>query len=218
MAERARLAGALASLALLAPLTVLATSAPASAERVTLADPARDVVRTTITDGDETDSVYDSTDTGTDVRRLVVRHAARKVTLTLHVRDLVRGERGRSAHFDIVDTSKGTMIGAAVRVGRTPARDQAFAFDPGGEGTGGTCRGVRHAVSARNDTIAVIIPRRCLGNPRWVRATASIMRTAGRIGVGKDGEPGFHVSQDDAGADGRRPFAMPRATRRVHVG
>ena len=92
-----------------------------------------------------------------------VRHRARKVVLTMRYRDL--DGSGYTVHYFAIRTSKmtrqvslvtfpGHLAGKAVM---TNARDKQV-----------TCR-VRRDIDYVANTATVVVPRSCLGRPRWVK-------------------------------------------------
>lgn len=218
---RARLAGALGVLALLAPTAVLATPTSAAAERGVLTDPAGDVVRTDMGLGegeeDDGDRSFAPDEKGADVRRLVARHGRTSLTITMRYRDLTRGSKRLSTSF-MIQAPREQFLFAEVTMGRERSGDRAT-FSSFSDEEPARCRGLRHEVSIASDTVRVTIPRRCLGRPAWVRVSGNAIATPfGQFGPSGPSEAPAHFWQDTAGADAYRPFSMPGQTRRIHAG
>lgn len=158
---------AAAAAATLATLGVLATTAPAQAERLRHHDAVGDLVGpglTTMPPGG-----------GADITRTVMRHTPNRVIVRTHYLDLPQDDghayymiETPSTEFDVFQTisrqggSQPVMI-----VDRDPEnRDFHDAMVE--------CEGVRQGVHYDRDRLRISIPRSCLGDPATVRMRAEI--------------------------------------------
>ena len=106
-----------------------------------------------------------------DITRLSVRHGRARVRVRVKTQELVRmpGDLPRQSY---VLTSVGVRTdaaeyGAVLYIG--PRTEFVFFDRAGGELS---CRGLRHTFDIASDSVTFSFPRRCLGQPRWVTATA----------------------------------------------
>ncbi|HTW17134.1 MAG TPA: hypothetical protein VMF51_18535 [Nocardioides sp.] len=148
-------------------LTLLATAGTAHAGSWTHRDARGDVFRASMSDAVAT---ADPADRTSDITRFGVRHSARKVTLTLSLRDL----RGGSA------MTLGRLVTPTNDYQATVLRSadlRVFSLvDTADETEELPCRGKRASYDNRRDRITITIPRTCLGSPTWVRAGAGYAR------------------------------------------
>ena len=149
-------------------LTVLATAGTAHAGSWTHRDARGDVFRAPMSE--DAEPTGDATDRTSDITRFNVRHSARKVTLTLSLRDL-RG--GGSMTVGRIVTPTNDYQATVLR----SADLRVFSLvDTAAETEELTCRGKRASYDTRRDRITITIPRTCLGSPSWVRAGAGYAR------------------------------------------
>lgn len=182
MSRTLRALGATAlSLALLVP-------AASYADHWGGSDPAGDVEGSAWTPEPEpcgTDTQVDGSDvTSNDITRLDVRHSRRAVMITTRLRDIEPDDELFTMMY--VRTNRGGWWMDVLRFESRPDRWRVFAFlakepvlpdpedlpdDSCGIGIllpGESCRMGRE-VDVDRDRVRLSVPRRCLGNPRWVR-------------------------------------------------
>lgn len=162
-----RRAAVLTALALLA--APVATAGTAHAGTWSHQDARGDVMRFSMTDDGET-ITRDPSDKTTDITRISVNHSARKVTVTLKVRDLTRGDAmvvGRLV------TPKSDF---SVLVVRSAEMRMFTLTDQDADEVAVRCRGKKISLDAALDRIRLTLPRTCLGSPKWVRAGAALVR------------------------------------------
>lgn len=160
------LAGLVAALllgVLVAPSAAQVPEQPSEVRgQVTLHDPAGDVWRTRV--GEEAEPaprvrVH-------DVRALRVRHAARRVVVTVRYSALRRAGV-LSAHRIWLRTPAGVLREVLVEAGPGRWAGQTRVFTRRGNLV--QCR-ARHAIDYAEDRVRVLVPRTCLGTPARVRA------------------------------------------------
>jgi len=156
-------------------------------------------------------------DASTDIVGLSVRHEGDTVEVRAHLRNLT-GWGDRSVDFEI-DTDRRPY---SVLVFRNPRRHPADPWLMDASGIPSTpdecgsystvnfgvpCDGLRAATSSRDDHVSVVIPRSCLGTPRWVRAGVRSYRTVGeraRVDTWRRPEPDPQPSSSLIGPLGPR--------------
>jgi hypothetical protein len=149
-----RLAALLAPAALMLPVV-------AHAETVVTEDPAGDAWAWTYYQ--EFQFVPAPEEAAVDVVRTAAALGQRRLSVAVHLRDLeVRPRHGTSVR---IWTPRGTFDVAA---GRLSARRATVSL-AGQRGDGLTCRGLSVAYDGAADTVALSVPARCIGSPRWVR-------------------------------------------------
>jgi hypothetical protein len=135
-----------------------------------------------------------------DVIKARLRHTHHRVRVRVTLVDLVRNG-DRIASYG---------LGVLVRTSEGLQRLVTLEFAPGGRtarvgvfnrnGVSVRCRGIRHAIEYRRNTVFVGVPRRCLSNPRWVRV--------GAVGTAQIADPNDDLGTplfDDALQDGFTP-------------
>lgn len=136
---------------------------PAHAARLSLADPAGD----TWTAGVPAEPALAARNT--DLRRTVIVHGAKRVTVRARYVDLMRPRRGETITLAArLRTNDGPKRNAFVfATSRTPYGRHRLVVERTDDRV--SCPGMRHRVSYARDVITVSIPRACLGSPRWVQ-------------------------------------------------
>ena len=181
------------SAVLLGAALLLTLAAPAEADRWSGRDAAGDVEEWSYSLEPPPCGTYGQElrpdDAEHDITRLVVVHRRTTVEVTVHLREL-RRTTGLSVELGLRTPGRGFQISLVQR--RTGAVPLARLFtetefgEPGdcgvliGFGEGVDCRRLEPHFSAREDTATVTVPRRCLGNPRGVRAAASLISLGGK--------------------------------------
>lgn len=180
-----------AAVALVGVVLMTAAATPsATAATWSGRDPSRDVVRQTHSPDPAPCGTHTATpvpgNTAIDLTRFVVRHDASAVQLRVQVRELrrqasslyfeVRTHAGRRYQLAVERNRRGRVTTTSMgRLNdRIPEPDQCGVSDEGW--FVGPCRGLAAAVDYRKDSMTVTVPGRCLGSPRWVRASASLHR------------------------------------------
>jgi hypothetical protein len=141
------------------------TAAPASAQTVTTHDAAHDVLsQNALSQGPPTRPAPHHRNG--DALWLRVVHGPHRIRLTLHFARLTRPHRpavevlalatnaGKRAELDLVTLRRGGSIHRTWQVNGHDRR----------------CPGLRSSVKYHQATVRAVIPRSCLGDPRWVRA------------------------------------------------
>lgn len=160
-------------------------------------------------------------DAATDLVGLGVRHENDVVELRAQFRDLARwGERSMFFELETATGRFDLMVRRGARGSRTGTLS-AQLFPPGQPGPVSECDtftvvslGLRcddlalDRSTARN-LLTVVVPRRCLHSPRWVRVGASVYRQIGQRA--RSDIWGNPVRQDDAGS-----YAAARSPRIRH--
>ncbi len=145
---------------------------PASADTWTHADNRRDVAKLKFT---KSDFGFETArrDRTTDITRISVSHNPQTVVVRVRVRNLtevdsrsvgafIRTPSGLRAVVSQTSTSTFVFKGA----------DRAAKLAPG-------CARVREDFDYASDVVTIVVPRRCLGNPAWVRVGAQMVTSNG---------------------------------------
>lgn len=154
---RTRLASA-AAVGALALTTVLAAAVPASAEVKRRADPRGDTW-TYDTDG----PVKVGGHPEADLRRVVVKHSARKVVVTARFANLKKLGDGGGLQVDL-STADDTTYGASASAGPGGWKGESSVYS----GEEIDC-GVDHSMGYRKDVVVLTMPTRCFDKPRWIK-------------------------------------------------
>jgi hypothetical protein len=172
--------------------TFLAVMAPTAAQAKSYvhADTSGDVVQL-----DQNPSSNSSTKVPAhadgDIVRSAVVHGKRRVTMAISYRDLVAPSTSSdvAVHLFRIGTSKHRIRSVFVVASSTRPRGAVGVEKADGKAV--TCRGVRWDIDYSTKTVRTSVPRRCLGNPRWVH-----------VGMGaiNEDEPTFFA--DDAATNG----------------
>lgn len=150
-------------------LLVPFTAGPAGAAAWSHRDARGDVTRVEldVRTGKETYSPA-AGEAGTDITRLAVRHLARRVVLTVAVRDLAADEP-TSVVARLV-TPHGAYL---LMTGRAPGSFVQILMPMRGRHEL-TCSGLGSDFDAAADVVRLEVPRSCLEAPAWVRAGAGL--------------------------------------------
>ena len=177
-------------------------SAPAKADAAAIKDAPNDVRVTTFpSDGSALVVVIDPDDAGDDITRAVVKHSRNRVKVTVHVRDLrarsmptlqVRFKTNNGSYR--VWLSKEPLVGTQLLI-LTPERLDAVR----------SCHGPRQSYKPALDIVAFSVPRRCLDNPRWIRAQTALLEAQFVEGETTD-DLTITEFQDMAGPTGKVPL------------
>ena len=98
-----------------------------------------------------------------DILRSVAAHGDRRLSVTVHFRDLVL--TGFHSTLIRVFTPGGSRFDISVDKDPGSRADASLASQQGDS----TCRGLRAELDRAADLVAVSVPTSCLGAPRWVR-------------------------------------------------
>jgi hypothetical protein len=117
------------------------------------------------------DPVLDPSWTNGDITLFSARHRHHRVTARLKLAELRRGpgELWVSHRFRFL-TSRGGGFEVLGTVGLDGGGPQGVWRLSAGRNL--RCRGLRHAIDYRANTVGISVPRSCLGRPRWVRVGA----------------------------------------------
>jgi len=170
-----------AATALSAVALALGAPTAATAQTWNHADPAGDVVKYTFdTDTFEESHTGDPSVTNGDVISSTIKHNPRKVIATLRFRDLAVTHEDLTIFAMSIRTDKGNrdMTVAAMKGHERGVRDFSR---PDGHSV--RCRGASHHIDYAAHTVSVVVPRSCLGRPRWVKVSAGAVRVPSDLGV-----------------------------------
>jgi hypothetical protein len=159
--------------AVLPAALLLPTSA--SAEKVVTEDAAGDAQAVTSDTGvssDELELTAAPDETATDITRTVVAHGNTRLSLTVHLRDLVLTSTNHQTYVRVV-TPQGQY---QVLVGKDPGSRARSELTRRGRQM--ECRALRAAVDGGTDTVLVTLPTTCIGTPRWVQVGVGVVRVA----------------------------------------
>lgn len=178
---------------------LLAPAGAATAGSVVVADPAGDLVD----HGEHGSTLAPGYEIG-DITGALVRHGARKVRVTIAHRDLAKV--GVLTSTVLVRTGKGKAAARRITVTAGPGDYRGTVAVTNGYGRKVACP-VARRISYTEETVRVAVPRRCLGNPRWVRVATGVVST-----------PDHYASlyTDTAGAGASLDFQEPVYSRRVY--
>ncbi|MBD3926597.1 hypothetical protein IEZ26_18400 [Nocardioides cavernae] len=154
--------------ALLAPVALLLPAA-AHAETVVTVDPVGDARAWTYFQ--EFQYVPAPQEASADVIRTAAAFVPRRLSVAVHLRDLqVRPRHDTLVRIwtprDIFDVTAERL--SAQRATVSVARQRGDAFG---------CRGLSVAYDGAADTVALSVPARCIGSPRWVRLGVEVTAT-----------------------------------------
>jgi ABC-type uncharacterized transport system substrate-binding protein len=150
-------------------IVVAVVPTTAAAEQWSHRDAAGDVVQLTY----DNESVRHTTelpdDVSTDVQRLTVTHAAHELRMSMRVADIVRGTRSVTVQVRTAGGRRFEVWAAVFRaeVSYTPS----IVAVPSHEYV--RCSGPSVSFDTDTDKVSVTLPRRCLGDPRWVQVGAT---------------------------------------------
>lgn len=133
----------------------------AQADKYTHTDATNDVFSTTGTSGTLTPAPDRATG---DVISSLIKHKRRTVILQLRYNDLVAGG-DMNVHYFVIRTSTMRRNVALVAAGAFPG-GRVQMTKPNGKNV--NCR-VRHSIDYTLNTATVVVPRSCLGFPKWVK-------------------------------------------------
>ncbi len=165
----ARRAASAAVVTVLSLAAVVATAASASAESRTLKDGRGDTWQIFGTEPARKPGHPEA-----DVRKVVVKHTARKVVVRARVQDLRREGQAITLAVDI-DTPSDVTYSASADAWRGSWKGTTTFF----AGDSRTCE-PRHSLSYGKDVIRLSVPTRCLARPAWVRAQVKVIHVTGR--------------------------------------
>lgn len=163
-----------AALCLAGAVCMALGSLPAHAEVVRTVDAAHDVV-SIAADGEGAPTPTPDRAQG-DVLGIRIAHGTRAIRVSMRVSDLMR-----DAHTDVVHV----FSFRTARIRRAELGLVVAAGDRQGErswiskGSARTCSGLRTHIDYRADRVHVVVPRRCLENPSWVRVGGGVGYLAG---------------------------------------
>lgn len=103
-----------------------------------------------------------------DARVARIRHGSHAVTVRMRYADLRR--TGLHRHWAGITTPDDDYFVEVTTRPKRPAGRHALYDGPAGDRLG--CAALSHRVDYVADTVAVRIPRRCLGGPSWVKVNA----------------------------------------------
>ena len=177
---------------------LLASGAPAYADRWSHADKRRDVAKLNFRGDFEVKPA--PRDTTTDITRVTISHRPHRVVLRLRVRDLRPAESRSVVAYIKTPTDRHVVAVESLEVAFVARRAPR-------------CAGLTKRFNYGTNLITIGVPRHCLGRPQWVRASVVMSTTAGAL---FDNRGSYHF---DDGLSGRlmtledRPEFNPRIRR-----
>ena len=179
-------------LAALVP-AVLLLPAAAHAEKVVTEDAVGDAqaVSTDVPDGSTANAVFTPApdETATDITRTVVAHGNTRLSITVHLRDLVLTSSNHQTYVRVATPG----LDYTVTVSKSPG-SRATAELRRKNGREAECRGLRAAVDGDTDTVSLSFPTACIDAPRWVQVGVGMLRVA-------DPAPGSEPTAESLFAD-----------------
>lgn len=172
-------------------------------------DPAGDMGKITEDMDEDADPVPAPERVESDVRSIRVTHLPRTVRVAMTYRALNRVGLFKATGLRIV-SDKGVR---EVFVSAGPGNWRGDREVRNGAGKLVGCAGMTHQLDYVNDKVLFVIPRTCLGSPRWVRVAGF---SAVVVNTGTTGNPEFTYYVDDARASnhwGKNPALGPRVYR-----
>lgn len=156
-------------LSLLAAPGLALAPLPAQAATITTTDAAHDVVSANF-ESDDPNQPEPTRDEG-DALSMRVTHGTGAVRIRLQAAELPRDSSQATAHIFAFRTNAGRRAELSIYVDGSRWQGQRTWTVNGRERT---CRGLRSHIGYREKTVDVVVPRRCLTNPRWVRVGGGI--------------------------------------------
>jgi hypothetical protein len=176
---------------LVAGLLSVLTAAPAAADdHLVLRDASGDMWRADAVG----EAVPAPASTLGDLRRVDVRHGSANVVVTLRFVDLRRA--GSYANYTVrLQTGVRTFREVTLEADRHSWAGSTRVFRHGGNLVRGC--GESHRVDYRGNTVRIVLPRSCLGTPRFVRANVNVYRADAEDAFFSDNP---HDGQAESGA------------------
>lgn len=111
-----------------------------------------------------------------DALTMRVMHGNKMIRIKLRVAGLTRSRGTQTAHVFALRTNEGRRAELSLYVhGNRWQGERLWTVDDRDR----PCRGLRTRINYRADAVAVVIPRGCLSNPRWVQVGGGIGSYAG---------------------------------------
>ena len=159
--------------AALAAGLVVAGSSAAQAQSITDIDTAGDMVGT---NDEHQDPHPTPNQVRNDVLRTTMTHGARRISIRVKYAEMRRLDDGHGQSVQMV-TNEGIRRNLDISA---DSRHWAGRTQMWRERDGGQVRcAIRHKLNYTDNVIAVSFPRRCVGNPRWVKFRVAGFRTVG---------------------------------------
>ena len=163
--------------AALVPAVALLLPAAAHAEKVVTEDAVGDAqaVTSDVPDGSTAEAVFTPApdETATDITRTVVAHGNTRLSITVHLRDLVLTSSNHQTYVRVATP----RFAYTVLVSKSPG-SRATAELRRKSGRSAECRGLRVAVDGDTDTVSLSLPTTCIDSPRWVQVGVGVVRVA----------------------------------------
>lgn len=149
-------------------------------------------------------TTVDPTRTNGDITGTVIKHAGSKVKIKIYHRDLAK--TGYTVSLISVRSNKGKKAQRNFSIAAIPGAYYGKVMTTNASGKKKSCKTTKTLDYAANTTL-LVIPRSCLGNPKWVRVGIGVVSTA------DDFETTF---VDDARTKGTVNTAEPVISKRVY--
>ena len=184
---------------------VLAPAAAASAQSLTVDDGTADTWENVYNPDTQSDDWFQAgSKLNTDITQTVVKHSAKRITITATYADL----KSRDARYGLKDRLRfdhGPQVVADVDTNGT-WKGQAYLFTKN-SGAMIKCTGLTHAIDYTADTVEISIPRSCVGNPTWVEAAEVSLSSV-------SDDAGDHVYMDNGNGAGHQDGTWTAKVRR----
>lgn len=156
--------------------TVLAAPAAAHADTLVRSDAAGDVVVTETSMVSVEPPVFEPApaQTQADIVATSLTHNANAVRVKIRARELVR-QGSIFASVMIRSDKRNRWVDLNARPGAYFGRTEIY--NPRSESDDVRCAGMSHKIDYVANTMLVVIPRSCLGNPNWVRIGVGVVST-----------------------------------------
>ena len=152
------------SFAALLIAAIIAAPAPAQAERAEVPDKAGDVFSPEGANG----WTAEGSRPNTDLRRVLVRHETRRVFVKAKYANLKKDIADEITFHAYLRTDDRTLFHVLVHIDPHGLEDSYY-LSRYATSTTVECEGIRGETRFGANTTMLTVPRRCLGNPKWVR-------------------------------------------------
>ena len=163
--------------ALVVPAALLLAPSVAHAEKIVVDDAVGDAqaVSTDVPDGSTEEAVFTPApdETAADITRTVVAHGNTRLSITVHLRDLVLTSSNHQTYVRVATP----RYAYTVTVSKSPGSRAAVELRRK-SGSEVECRGLRAAVDGDTDSVSLSVPTACIDTPRWVQVGVGVVRVA----------------------------------------
>jgi hypothetical protein len=180
-----------------------ALAAPANAAKWTYDDAVGDVVRESVSSGDE--QVPAPEWTRSDITKVVGIHQGRTLTIKIRTRSRAAGFLMTSS---IIRTPRKRFWLSSMRM---PGLMNGVSLDDTTKSKTPKCRGLHRSFDESRTVMTLRVPRSCLGNPKWVRFSVTT------YSADPFSDDDFNYS-DDGLREGVSPYGMGKMSPKLRHG